>query len=175
MALPVKAKSIPLVKRTPVKSNVRLVLVFLNILPHSKHFHIITAVPNVFLGDLTPRGRLRPLAENTEKLMAAVEKATEGEDLLAARIGYARINHFSWKDVLDFYTCTECGRCSDNCPALATGKPLDPQKIVLDIRDQLLREGPRLLSATATTDGASANGGAQAGPTPRERCPRRSR
>jgi len=114
-----------------------LVLVFLNILPHSKHFHIITAIPNVFLGDLTPRGRLRPIAESTEKLMAAVEKATEGEDLLSARIGYARINHFSWKDVLDFYTCTECGRCSDNCPAFKTGKLLSPKQFTLDLRNHL--------------------------------------
>ncbi len=119
-----------------------LVLVFLNILPHSKHFHIITAIPNVALGDLTPRGRLRPLAENTEKLMEAVEKATEGEDLLSARIGYARINHFSWKDVLDFYTCTECGRCSDNCPAFKTGKILSPKQLTLDLRNHLYgREG----------------------------------
>jgi Fe-S oxidoreductase len=119
-----------------------LVLVFLNILPYSKHFHIITAIPNVFFGDRTPRGRLRPLAENTEKLMAAVEKATEGEDLLSARIGYARINHFSWKDVLDFYTCTECGRCSDNCPAFLTGKLLSPKQFTLDLRNHLYsREG----------------------------------
>jgi hypothetical protein len=79
-----------------------LVLVFLNILPYSKHFHIITAIPNVFLSDLRPRGRLRPLAKNTEELMAMVEKATERDDMLAARIGYARIEHFTWKDVLDF-------------------------------------------------------------------------
>ena len=119
-----------------------LVLMFLNILPYSKHFHIITAIPNVFFGDLTPRGRLRPLAENTEKLMAAVEKATEGEDLLPARIGYARIEHFTWKDVLDFYTCTECGRCSDNCPAYKTGKMLSPKHLTLDLRDHLYaREG----------------------------------
>jgi Fe-S oxidoreductase len=119
-----------------------LVLVFLNILPHSKHFHIITAVPNVFLGDLEPPGRLRPIAENTEQLMAAVEKANEGEDLLAARIGYARINHFSWKDALDFYTCTECGRCSDNCPAFKTGKLLSPKQLTLDLRNHLYsREG----------------------------------
>jgi Fe-S oxidoreductase len=119
-----------------------LVLVFLNILPYSKHFHIITAIPNVFFSDLKPRGRLPPLAENTEKLMAAVEKATEGEDLLAARIGYARINHFSWKDVLDFYTCTECGRCSDNCPAFKTGKLLSPKHVILDLRNHLYaREG----------------------------------
>jgi Fe-S oxidoreductase len=114
-----------------------LVLVFLNILPYSKHFHILTAIPNVFLSDLTPRGRLRPLAKNTEELMAMVEKASENEDMLAARIGYARIEHFTWKDVLDFYTCTECGRCSDNCPAFTTGKILSPKHFTLDLRDHL--------------------------------------
>jgi Fe-S oxidoreductase len=114
-----------------------LVLVFLNILPYSKHFHIITAVPNVFFGDLTPRGRLRPIAENTEALMAKVEKATEAEDLSAARIGYMRLPHFSWKDNLDFYTCTECGRCSDNCPAFLTGKLLSPKQLILDLRNEL--------------------------------------
>ena len=114
-----------------------LVLIFLNLLPYTKHFHIITAIPNVFLGDTTPRGRLRPLAPSTEALMAAVEKATEGEDLLSARIGYARIEHFTWKDMLDFYTCTECGRCSDNCPAFTTGKVLSPKQFTLDLRNHL--------------------------------------
>ena len=114
-----------------------LVLVFANLLPYTKHFHIITAIPNVFLGDTTPRGRLRPIAPSTEALMAAVEKATEGEDLLSARIGYARIEHFTWKDLLDFYTCTECGRCSDNCPAFTTGKVLSPKQFSLDLRNHL--------------------------------------
>jgi Fe-S oxidoreductase len=114
-----------------------LVLVFLNILPYSKHFHIITAIPNVFLGDLTPRGRLKPLAKNTEELMGLVEKASENEDMGAARIGYGRIEHFSWKDMVDFYTCTECGRCSDNCPAFTTGKKLSPKQLTLDLRNHL--------------------------------------
>jgi len=114
-----------------------LVLIFLNILPYSKHFHIITAFPNVLFGDLTPPGRLRPLAPSTEALMAAVEKASESDDMGAARIGYARIDHFSWKDILDFYTCTECGRCSDNCPATLTGKKLSPKHLTLDLRDHL--------------------------------------
>jgi Fe-S oxidoreductase len=117
-----------------------LVLVFLNILPYTKHFHIITAVPNVFFGDLTPRGRLKPLAPNTEGLMALVEKASESEENTAARIGYARLEHFSWKDYLDFYTCTECGRCSDNCPAFMTGKLLSPKHLTLDLRGRLYGE-----------------------------------
>ncbi len=69
--------------------------------------------------------------------MSMVEKASEQEDMLAARIGYARIEHFTWKDILDFYTCTECGRCSDNCPAFTTGKILSPKHLTLDLRDQL--------------------------------------
>jgi Fe-S oxidoreductase len=114
-----------------------LVLVFLNILPYSKHFHIITAIPNTFLGDRTPKGRLRPLAKNTEDLMGLVEKASETEDMGAARIGYGRIEHFSWKDMVDFYTCTECGRCSDHCPAFTTGKKLSPKQLTLDLRNHL--------------------------------------
>ncbi len=114
-----------------------LVLIFLNILPYTKHFHIITAIPNVYMADQTPRGRLRPIAKNTEELMGMVEKAMEKEDMLASPIGYARIEHFTWKDIVDFYTCTECGRCSDNCPAYTTGKILSPKHLTLDLRDQL--------------------------------------
>jgi Fe-S oxidoreductase len=78
--------------------------------------------------------------------MAKVEKATEGDDLLAARVGYARIEHFTWKDVLDFYTCTECGRCSDNCPATITGKLLSPKHFTLDLRDHLYQRQPEFLA-----------------------------
>ncbi len=117
-----------------------LVLIFLNILPYTKHFHIITAVFNVFLTDLTPAGRLRPMAPDTESLMGLVEKASESEDMGAARIGYARIGHFTWKDYLDFYTCTECGRCSDNCPAFITGKKLSPKHLTLDLRNHLYQQ-----------------------------------
>src|SRR5687768_8194820 len=77
--------------------------------------------------------------------MSMVEKASEGEDLGAARIGYARLEHFPWKDNLDFYTCTECGRCSDNCPAFITGKLLSPKQLTLDLRNRLYgkTEGPK--------------------------------
>jgi Fe-S oxidoreductase len=138
-----------------------LVLVFLNILPFTKHFHIITAVPNVALSDLTPRGRLRPLAPSTEALMAAVEKASENEDVSKARIGYARIEHFPWKDYLDFYTCTECGRCSDNCPATRTGKLLSPKHLTLALRDHLYAHEKELIG---TKPGETAGDGAQAAP-----------
>jgi Fe-S oxidoreductase len=105
------------------------VLAFAAYLPQSKHLHIVTTLPNVFFRKQTPRGQL------------SLIKDIENQETFGA----ATIRDFSWKQLLDGYTCTECGRCSDNCPALATGKPLDPQKIVLDIRDQLLAQGPALL------------------------------
>ncbi|MGC4093376.1 MAG: (Fe-S)-binding protein [Polyangiaceae bacterium] len=156
-----------------------LVLVFLNILPYSKHFHIITAIPNVFLEDLTAPGRLRPLAESTEALMAQVEKATESEDLSAARVGYARIEHFTWKDILDFYTCTECGRCSDNCPAFTTGKLLSPKQFTLDLRNHLYARQAELTGAEpkpnekpAEAEGSAAEGAAaEAAKAPRDLVP----
>ena len=123
-----------------------LVLVFLNLLPYSKHFHVITAFPNVFLSDLTPAGRLRPLAKDTEALMGLVEKASEEDDMSRARIGYSRIQHFTWKDVLDFYTCTECGRCSDYCPAFLTGKKLSPKQYTIDLRNYLYSRQSEVLA-----------------------------
>src|SRR5206468_12258572 len=83
-----------------------VVLVFLNLLPRSKHFHIITSLPNVFFRKLEPTGALSK---------QDLENAT--------RYGTSHIDQFDWKQVLDMYSCTECGRCSSQCPATATGKP----------------------------------------------------
>jgi Fe-S oxidoreductase len=98
---------------------------------------------------------LRPLAKDTEALMADVEKASESEDMGAARIGYGRIQHFSWKDLLDFYTCTECGRCSDHCPATQTGKKLSPKEFTIALRDHLYERQSELIAdpTTGKTEG----------------------
>ncbi len=122
-----------------------LVLIFLNLLPHSKHFHVITSIPNVLLTEVGPLGRLEPAAPSTEALMAKVEKAMENPESGAAAVGYSRINHFTWKDFLDFYTCTECGRCSDNCPATQTGKLLSPKHFTLDLRNHLYSQKDHFL------------------------------
>jgi Fe-S oxidoreductase len=114
-----------------------LVLLFLNLLPHSKHFHVITAIPNVFVRNLHPAGRLEPMAESAEKLAEKFGAAAEAADPLSVPLGVARIDQFSWKALLDFYTCTECGRCSDNCPAHRTGKILSPKHLTLALRDHL--------------------------------------
>jgi Fe-S oxidoreductase len=146
-----------------------LVLSFLNLLPHSKHFHVITAIPNVFFKNLEPRGRLEPMAENVEKLMEKMEAASALPDMTMADLGVAKVEHLSWKKILDFYTCTECGRCSDNCPAHRTGKILSPKHLTLALRDHMyehetelvereMRWGPGIdgaAAADAATESAS--------------------
>jgi Fe-S oxidoreductase len=117
-----------------------LVLLFLNLLPYGKHFHVITVLPNVFCRDLTPRGRLRPIADIDGRL-------ERGESL-----GAPSVRALSWKSVLDFYTCTECGRCSDHCPATSTGKRLSPKHLTIDLRDHMYRRERELL---APGDGAA--------------------
>lgn len=111
-----------------------LVLLFLNLLPYSKHFHVITGVPNVYLQSLHSPGRLPPIED--------IEGKLEREETLGIR----RINQFSWKSILDFYTCTECGRCSDHCPATKTGKKLSPKHLTLDLRNFLYANADALTS-----------------------------
>lgn len=97
-----------------------VILTFLNFLPTAKHFHVITSLPNVFFRKQEPLGQLsKPDYETAETY------------------GTSRIDHFTWKQVLDMFSCTECGRCSSNCPATATGKPLAPRQMLLNLRDYL--------------------------------------
>jgi Fe-S oxidoreductase len=135
-----------------------LVLIFLNLLPHSKHFHIITAIPNIFTSDLTPPGRLRPIG-TSEQLMEKVGAASETADPVGyPGIGVGRIEQFSWKAILDFYTCTECGRCSDNCPAHLTGKLLSPKHLTLDLRNHLYGREKEYLERPGGPEGLKDDG-----------------
>ncbi len=126
-----------------------LVLIFLNILPYSKHFHIITSLPNVFHKSLEPAGRLPMVAPTTEALMAMVEARNDPARPDAPPVGIGVIEDFSWKAILDFYTCTECGRCTDNCPAHKTGKILSPKQLTLNLRDHLYANEERLVDERA--------------------------
>ncbi|MGA9117222.1 MAG: (Fe-S)-binding protein [Bacteroidota bacterium] len=113
------------------------VLGFLNYLPFSKHLHVLSSIPNVYFSDLGPRGALRPIDLADETLV---------------RWGAADTEDLTWKQLLDGYTCTECGRCTASCPANLTGKPLSPKKIMVDIRARTLERG---------TGAAPAGGGAE--------------
>ncbi len=110
-----------------------IILVFLNLLPLSKHFHIITALPNVFFSKLPPASVERPLAITHVPAagVSALSPPPKGQ------VGVASLTDLNWKQMLDSFTCTECGRCSEVCPAAASGSPLAPRQLILDLRDQL--------------------------------------
>jgi Fe-S oxidoreductase/nitrate reductase gamma subunit len=113
-------------------AHILLVLGFLNYLPFSKHLHIITSIPNVYFSSLKPKGRLNPISfENIEN----VEK-----------FGALDVDDLTWKQIFDGYTCTECGRCTSDCPANLTGKPLSPREIIVSIRKRTFEKAPILLN-----------------------------
>ncbi len=117
-----------------------VVLVFLNFLPLAKHFHIITSLPNVFFIKTEPTGALNKMD---------LENGTT--------FGTSYINQFTWKQVLDMYSCTECGRCSSHCPATQSGKELAPRQLLLNLRDYLYEhENEVLAMKPAGGDGAEA-------------------
>ncbi len=117
-----------------------IILVFLNLLPLSKHFHIITSLPNVFFIKTEPYGALSK---------QDLENAT--------RFGTSYINQFTWKQVLDMYSCTECGRCASHCPATQSGKELAPRQLLLNLRDYLYEHQNEVLALQpAGGDGAEA-------------------
>jgi Fe-S oxidoreductase len=115
-----------------------VVLGFLNYLPFSKHLHVLTSVPNVYLSNLGPRGALSP---------------TNLADETATKFGATDVDDFTWKQLLNGYTCTECGRCSAACPANSTGKTLSPRKIFVDMRARTMEKG-RALATAGTPDEA---------------------
>ena len=114
------------------------VLGFLNYLPYSKHLHVLTSVPNVYFSNLGPRGALKPinLADET-----------------ATKFGATDIDDLSWKQLLNGYTCTECGRCTSVCPANTTGKLLNPRKIFVDMRARTMEKAPLLVAGGGAGNG----------------------
>ena len=117
-----------------------VILVFLVIVVHSKHLHIITAAPNVALSRRpNGLGALLPVHSDGKP----VDFEDPGEDDL---MGRGKVEDFTWKGMLDFATCTECGRCQSQCPAWNTDKPLSPKLLVMSLRDHALAKAPYLLA-----------------------------
>ncbi len=113
------------------------IFAFLNYLPYSKHLHILLAFPNAYYARLEPKGRMDNMenVQNEVKYMMQPELAPTGE-AAPMKFGAKDIPDLSWKNILDAYSCTECGRCSAACPATQTGKLLSPRKIMMDTRDR---------------------------------------
>lgn len=128
--------------------HILVVFAFLNYLPFSKHLHIVLAFPNTWYAGLKPRGEMEnmPAIMNEVKSMmglSATEDAGAGMDEIP-EFGANDVTGLSWKNLLDAYSCTECGRCTSVCPANLTGKKLSPRKILMDIRDRAEEIGRNL-------------------------------
>jgi heterodisulfide reductase subunit C len=107
---------------------------------YSKHLHIFLAFPNTYYSNLNPKGKMRNMDEvtNEVKMMLGmpVESADQTPPAEIARFGAKDVNDLTWKNIMDAYSCTECGRCTAECPANLTGKKLSPRKIMMDTRDR---------------------------------------
>lgn len=143
--------SLIIVERVAWWTHILGILFFLNYLYYSKHLHILLAFPNTYFAKLKPKGEFDNLEAVTAevKMMmdpeadpyAAPPEETEGEP---EKFGASDVSDLSWIQLLNAYTCTECGRCTDECPANQTGKKLSPRKIMMDTRDRLEEVGKNI-------------------------------
>jgi len=119
---------------------------FLNYLPYSKHFHILLAFPNTYLSNLNPKGKFTNLDSVTDVVKPnfdpSYQPVTDPNN--PQRFGAKDVFDLNWKQLLDAYTCTECGRCTSSCPQNITGKLLSPRKIMMDTRDRLVEVGKNI-------------------------------
>lgn len=136
-------------ERTGWWMHIALVLAYLNYLPFSKHLHIIFAFINTYYARLTPRGEMANMPEVTKELRSilGMEAETPQTEIAADSVvsfGSNDVTNLSWRNILEAYSCTECGRCTAQCPANLTGKKLSPRKIVMDVRDRAKEIGDKL-------------------------------
>jgi heterodisulfide reductase subunit C len=142
-----------LVERTAWWVHIAGILFFLNYLYYSKHLHILLAFPNTYYGKLRPKGQFRNLDAVTQEVKLMMDPSAdpfaapaEGEEAEPEKFGASDVMDLNWVQLLSAYTCTECGRCTDECPANQTGKKLSPRKIMMDTRDRLEEVGKNIES-----------------------------
>ena len=121
------------------------IFAFLNYLPYSKHFHIILAFPNVWYSNLDKKGRLTNMAAVTNEVNLMMDPSAVPIEIDGpVKFGAKDIQDLTWKNLLDAYTCTECGRCTSECPANQTGKLLSPRAIMMKTRDRMEEVGKNI-------------------------------
>ncbi len=138
--------SLMIIERIGWWGHIVMVFGFLNYLPYSKHFHIVLAFPTTWYSNLEKKGRFTNIPEVTSEVNKMLDPtldpfATNGEEVPPSRFGAKDVTDLTWKNLLDAYSCTECGRCTSSCPANQTGKLLSPRKIMMDTRDRLVEVG----------------------------------
>lgn len=122
------------------------ILFFMNYVPYSKHLHIFMAFPNTYYSNLDPKGKIPNMESVTTEVKLMLDpSATPPENYQAPEgFGVADVQDLSWKNLMDSYSCTECGRCTSVCPANQTGKLLSPRKVMMDTRDRLETVGENI-------------------------------
>jgi len=136
-----------------------MVFSFLNYLPFSKHLHILLAFPNTYFSNLRPKGQFKNLFEVTDVVKPNFDPSYQPvlDPNAAIKFGAKDVMDLNWKQLLDAYSCTECGRCTAACPQNITGKALSPRKIMMDTRDRLEEVGKNIYAnkGTFVDDGKS--------------------
>ena len=127
------------------------ILIFLNYLYFSKHLHILLAFPNTYFANLKPQGQFDNLESVTKEVKLMMDPNADpyaaapiDENVVPAKFGASDVQDLNWVQLLNAYTCTECGRCTSSCPANQTGKKLSPRKIMMDTRDRLVEVGKNI-------------------------------
>ena len=131
-------------------THIMLVLIFLNELPYSKHFHVVMSIPNVYFSNIENLGKIENLPSVTKEVKLMMDPnvdpyATPPADVLATEsFGAKDVTDLNWVQLMNAYSCTECGRCTSECPANQTGKLLSPRKIMMDTRQRLKEVGKNI-------------------------------
>lgn len=137
--------------------HILMVYTFMNYLPYSKHLHIFMAFPNTFYSKLDPKGQFTNMQSVTNEVKLMLDPnadpyASPTADAVPSRFGAKDVTDLTWKNLMDAYSCTECGRCTSACPANTTGKLLSPRKIMMDTRDRMVELGDYKRKNGADTD-----------------------
>ncbi len=143
------SETIHIIERTTWWIHILGILIFLNYLYYSKHLHILLAFPNTYFANLNPKGQFTNLESVTNEVKLMMDPDADpyatpeevAEETVPEKFGASDVADLNWVQLLNAYTCTECGRCTSACPANLTGKELSPRKIMMDTRDRLEEVG----------------------------------
>jgi heterodisulfide reductase subunit C len=139
--------NVHLIERVAWWMHITGILVFLNYLYYSKHLHILLAFPNTYFGNINPKGQFNNLEAVTNEVKLMMDPnvdpfaATDDAGAVPDKFGASDVQDLNKIQLLNAYSCTECGRCTSECPANQTGKKLSPRKIMMDTRDRLVEVG----------------------------------
>jgi len=131
-------------------THIMLVLIFLNELPYSKHFHVVMSIPNVYFSNIENLGKMENMPSVTKEVKLMMDPNADpytspGADLpLPEAFGAKDVTDLNWVQLMNAYSCTECGRCTSECPANQTGKLLSPRKIMMDTRQRIKEVGKNI-------------------------------